>query len=95
MHFWKEIKSLHVILKKIFTVRSKTIRIDIVNTIKKPINTGVMVDMFWKIYKTFPCLMEKMTAETENFILRQVLYKNNGITEGLQNYIYALIFASF
>lgn len=32
----------------IFTVRSKIIKIDIVNTIKKSVDTGAMVGMFWK-----------------------------------------------
>lgn len=32
----------------IFTFKSKIIKIDIVNTIKKSVNSGAMVDMFWK-----------------------------------------------
>lgn len=32
----------------IFTFKSKIIKIDIVNAIKKSANTGAMVDIFWK-----------------------------------------------
>lgn len=44
MHFWEEIKSMS--FKNIFRFKSKIMKIDIANAIKKFVYTGAMVDTF-------------------------------------------------